>query len=45
MPSASSSTVSARWVWSGSPILAREGADSVMSFFVTENGEQGATAI
>ena len=45
MQYASSSTVSARWVWSVRPSRRASVADSVISRFVTENGEQGATAI
>ena len=41
---ASSSTVSARCVCSFSPSRRASAADSAISSFVTENGEQGATA-
>ena len=40
----SSSSVSARWVCSRTPCLRASPAASVISFAVTENGEQGATA-
>ena len=44
MQYASSSSVSARWVWSGSPSRRASAADSSISRPVTENGEHGATA-